>query len=180
MILVPMGFTETVGIYATVSGVGNAGMAAASAIFGQIFLPKIYKSSGVYTKTYLRNALLLVTGIFLIGAVASNLIVTSLTKEEFGKFSWLILYGVLAEAGNFLVGALCVHLTILGQTREILIASIIGLVSVVGGFLLIYFLSIVGLATIGLPIILSQLTVACYLYSVHDKRHVVLDGSAHA
>ena len=169
MILVPLGFAETVGIYATVSGIGNAGTTAASSIFGQIFLPKVYKSSGGYTKTYLRHALLLVVGICVLCSIFSNLIVTLLTKEEFRKYSWLLLYGVIAEGGNFLIGALSVQLTITNHTKKLINATMVGLVSVAGIFFALFVLKMVTIYTIGLPIVLSQILVTLYLYVIFKR-----------
>jgi O-antigen/teichoic acid export membrane protein len=166
MILVPLGLAEMVGIYATVSGIGTAGTAAASAIFQQVFMPKIYKSSGTYIKTYLRDALLLIVGILVMCAVFSKLIVILLTKEEFRQFSWLLLYGVVAEGSSLLIGALSVQSTITGQTRKILVATFIGLLSFAASFGAFLVLKLVTLYTIGVPIILSQILVALYLYTV--------------
>lgn len=139
MVMVPLGFAELVGIFATVSGIGTAGMGAASAVFGQVFVPKIYKTSGDYTKTYVRNASIVIVGVLLFSAVFSDLIVRLLTKEEFRKFSALILFGVLAEAGNFIIGALSVDLTIRNETTTMLWASMLGLLGTVGVFILIFF-----------------------------------------
>ena len=180
LVLVPLGFAEIVGIYATVSGIGNAGMGAAAVVFGQVFMPRIYKTSGEYTKTYLCNALVLVIGICIFSALFSDTIVTLLTKSEFKQFSWLILYGIIAEAGNFLIGALSVHLTIADKTKEMLVASIIGLVRVVSIFAAIYLLKFASVYTIGLPIICSQIVVLIYLYIVHLNTRTILNGSLRA
>jgi O-antigen/teichoic acid export membrane protein len=169
MVMVPLGLAELVGIFATVSGIGNAGMLAASSVFGQIFIPKIYKTAGSYTKTYIRNALLLAIGVLVFGAVFSNLIVDLLTKDEFRRFSWLIVYGIIAEAGNFIIGALSVDLTIRSETKVMLRASVLGLVTTVGIFILIFALKLISVYTIGLPGVLSQITVATYLYTIFHR-----------
>jgi O-antigen/teichoic acid export membrane protein len=169
MVLVPLGLTEMVGIYATVSGIGTAGTNAASSIFQQVFVPKIYKSSGEYTKTYLRDALLLILGILVMCAAFSKLIVILLTKEAFRRFSWLLLYGVIAEGSSLLIGALSVQLTITSQTRKMLNATFIGLLSFGISFCALFALKLVTIYTIGLPIILSQILVALYLYTGYSR-----------
>jgi O-antigen/teichoic acid export membrane protein len=170
MILVPLGFAEMVGIYATVSGIGNAGTAAVSSIFGQVFLPKIYKTAGKYTKTYLWHALLLITGLCVFCSIFSGFLVTLLTKEEFRKFSWLLLYGVIAEGGNFLVGAFSIQLTLISQTKKMLNGTLLCLLSAAGSFGLLFSLKLVNIYTIGLPIILSQVLVTLYLYSLFRRK----------
>lgn len=169
MILVPLGLTDMVGIYATVSGIGSAGMNAASMIFQQVFVPKIYKTSGEYTKTYLRDALLLIVGILVMCAAFSKLVVILLTKEAFRQFSSLLLYGVVAEGSSLLIGALSVQLTIVSQTRKMLNATFVGLLSFAVSFFTLFVLKLVTIYTIGLPIILSQILVVLYLYAVYTR-----------
>lgn len=180
MILVPLGFAEMVGVYATVSGIGNAGMAAASSIFGQVFIPKIYKSSGEYTKTYLGHALLLIMGICVLCGIFSHVIVTLLTKEEFRRYSWLLLYGVIAEGGNFLLGAFSVQLTLTGQTQKFITGTSLCFLSAAGSFYLLFILKLVNIYTIGVPIIFSQILATVYLYVIFRRKSLNRTDSCHA
>jgi len=176
MVLVPFGYAEMVGIYATVSGIGNAGMGAAAAVYGQIFIPRIYKTNGIYTKTYIRNALLLSFAILCFCALLSGLIVEVLTKHDFRQYSFLILYGVAAEAGNFLIGAISTHLTIANETKKLLVASAAGLATMIICFGFLYLFWEINIYTIGLPIVSSQLMAAIAIYLAARRTQGFLKG----
>lgn len=177
LVLVPLGFAETVGIYATVSNIGVAGMGAASSIYAQLFVPNIYKSGGIYTKTYVRNAFILIAAIFLISMYFSGFIVSLLTKKDFVKYSWIILFGLVAEAGNFLISALSIHVTLTSSTRKLLKASMVGVLGMIAAFVPIYFFGAVTVQTIGLPIVISQVVIVIYMYFIFQKNEAVKECS---
>ena len=169
LILVPLGYTEIVGIYSTVSNIGSAVMSASSAIFSQLFVPKIYQSEGKYTGIYIRNALLLVAAVLIGGVVFSDFMVSLLTKESFVKYSWLVFFGIIAEAGNFLIGALSIHVTLTGATKTMLKSSLFGVFFMALVFLAIYYFSTVQVSNVGLPIVISQISIVLYMYIVFKK-----------
>jgi O-antigen/teichoic acid export membrane protein len=177
MVMVPLGFADLVGVFATVSGIGAAGMAAASAVFAQIYVPRIYKTSGEYTGTYVRNAVLVIGGVLLFSATFAERIVSLLTREEFRPFATLILFGILFEAGNFIIGALSVDLTIRNATKTALWASILGLLATGAVFAVIFAFKQVSVYTIGLPTVLSQLVVVVYLYALFQRQRRADSGS---
>lgn len=164
MALVPMGFADLVGVYATVSNVGSSGMGAASSVFAQIYAPKIYRSNGTYTSTFLRNALVLVVAVALVGGTFSSLIIPLLTSPTFGPHADLIVFGVLAEGGNLLIGAISAYLTLKTQTAPLLAASFNGLVTVITLFGLMVMFMKVTFATIAVPLIVSQIVVVMHLW----------------
>jgi O-antigen/teichoic acid export membrane protein len=166
LILVPLGFAEMVGIYATIENIGKAGMGAVSSVFGQIFVPNIYKTSGKYTSTYLRNAILLIAFVLIVSLVFSDVIVTAVTNEAFAKYSWVLLLGVITEAGNFLAGALAIHITITTSTRRMMSASLLGVASMIAVFAAIYSWGVVSVETVGIPVLTSQIIVVIYMYIV--------------
>lgn len=163
MILVPLGLIEVVGIYGTVANVGTSGMSAFSTIYSQLFIPNLYKSNGSYIITYLKYAILSALGVLFIGYFLSDFIILMLTKYEFVKYSSLIVYGIISEAGNFLIGGLTIYLTIRNLTKATLKASIVGLVLFITSFGSLYLFSKVDVYTIGLPIVISQIAIATYL-----------------
>lgn len=169
LVLGPLGLVEIVGIYGTVSGVGAAGMGAGCSVYSQIFTPNIYKSHGAYIKTYCKNALLLI-GVVLIGGLAfSKLFIPLMTKPEFGKYAYIMGYGILIEGGSLLIGALTSFLTINNMTKATLKASILNLVCFVSMFVFIYLLKLINIYSIGLPIVISQFAVTFYLYLMVSK-----------
>lgn len=172
LVLVPLGYAEIVGLYATIESIGKAGMGAVSSVFGQIFVPNIYKSSGEYTRTYLRNALLLIAFVFAFSLAFSDVIVLIVTNETFAKYSWILLLGVIAEAGNFLLGALAIHITLTASTKRIMSASIIGVASMAAVFACIYYGGMVTVHSVGMPIVISQIITVVYMYYVFRKSNV--------
>lgn len=163
MILVPLGLVELVGIYGTVANVGTAGMSAASTIYSQLFIPNLYKTQGKYIGTYIKYAILSIITVLIVGYFLSDLIISILTKVELVKYSSLIIYGIVSEGGNFLIGALTIYLTIQNLTKVTIKASLAGLIGFGISFLLLYLFNVINLYTIGLPIVLSQLIIAAYL-----------------
>lgn len=163
MILVPLGLVEIVGIYGTVANVGISGMNALSTIYSQLFVPNLYKTHGAYIKKYLTYAIVCIIVVITVGLAFSHLIIGLLTKSAFVKYSWLILYGIISEAGNFLIGGLTIYLTIKNLTKATLKASITGLVAFFMSFGLLYLLHYVNVYTIGLPIIFTQMVITIYL-----------------
>lgn len=165
LILVPLGFTEMVGMYATIASIGSAGMGAASSIFSQMFVPNIYKSNGEYIKIYLRNASIIILFVLFFSIFFSDLIVKLVASDSFSKYSWLICFGIIAEAGNFLSGALAIHTTLTQTTtNRMMIASAIGAVSMIFLYSIIYYLGDLNIVTIGMPIAASQAFSVLYLY----------------
>lgn len=173
LVLVPLGFAETVGVYATVANIGSAGMGGVASVFGQMFVPNIYKTSGKYTGTYLRNAFFLIGFIFVFSLIFSDLIVSLVTNDSFAKYSWILLFGIIAEAGNFIIGALSIHITITTSTKKMLNASIIGAVSMVIIFSGIYYGDMVTVQTVGVPIVISQLLVVAYMVLAFRKYIII-------
>lgn len=178
ILLAPMGHIETIGLYATVANIGHTGMNAASTVYGQLFVPNIYKTNGEYIKKYIGFAILVILFVLFVGMIFSETLVVLLTSNKFAEYSYLIGYGILAESGNFIIGGLSIYLTIHNLTKKTIIASWIGLLSFVSVFFILYLKDFLSAWTIGLPIVLSQLFVAIYLYyivffiyNIKDKAH---------
>ncbi|OAQ38797.1 hypothetical protein A5893_12165 [Pedobacter psychrophilus] len=170
MILVPLGLVEVVGIYGTVANVGTSGMSALSTVYSQLFVPNLYKSQGKYIKTYLQYALATILLVICVGYLLSDLIIEILTKAEFIKYSYIIVFGILSEAGNFLIGGLTIYLTIKKLTKSSMKASITGLFIFFTSFIILYLLKKVNVYTIGIPIILTQIIITFYLgFIVHKN-----------
>ncbi|HEX7356127.1 MAG TPA: hypothetical protein VF270_00285, partial [Ignavibacteriaceae bacterium] len=172
MILVPLGLVEVVGIYGTVANVGTSGMNAISTVYSQLFVPNLYKSQGIYIKTYLKYALASVILVFCVGYFLSDIIIGILTKHEFVKYSSLIVFGILSEAGNFLIGGLTIYLTIKNLTKVSMKASITGLIIFFLSFMGLYVFKMVNVYTIGIPIVLTQLVIVAYLGIIVYKSNI--------
>ncbi len=170
LVMVPLGYTEIVGVYATVANVGVTAMNAVSVLYGQIYSPKLYGSHGAYLKTYLRGACLLIGLTLGCALLFSDRLIPLLTRHDLGRYSRLMLYGVGTEAGNFLVGGLAIYMTIKNKTKAIMAGSFlgVGMVAVCTAALAVF--KSAGVYTIGLPIVLGQAAVALYMVGVWRKQ----------
>lgn len=175
MILVPLGLVEVVGLYGTVSNVGASGMNAFSIVFSQLFIPKLYKSNGQYIKTYLRNAFFLILLVLVVGYILSPLIVKLLTNSTFVKYSSVIVFGILSEAGNFIIGALTIYLTIHNLTKYTIKVNILGFLVFCSSFLSFFYFNLINIYTVGLPIVLTQFVIVSYLLLVVYTRKKNID-----
>jgi O-antigen/teichoic acid export membrane protein len=171
VVLVPLGYAETVGIFSTISNIGSSAIGALNLIYQQKFNPKIYQSQGNYTKRYLVIASLFILITALTFTLTGELIVKALTTVNFHEYWHVILYGLIADASNLIVGALIIHLTIKKTTASILIFSMIGLLVNVIAFTALYALNSITVNLIGLPILLSQWTVAILLLLQFGKKY---------
>jgi O-antigen/teichoic acid export membrane protein len=169
MVLVPLGFAEEVGLFATLSSIGSAAIGAVSLIYGQQFTPMIYRTKGKYTSQYLRGALAVVitVGIIMIGL--GEQMIRMLTSPEFTQFWDLILFGVITDGAVLLIGALAIHISLVGNTRQIISPAFSGLISMVVCFGILYCMGKVSLMTIGIPLLISQWIVVGHMYYIYKK-----------
>jgi len=163
VLLAPLGYIEIMGLYTTVANVGQSGMNAASVIYSQLFVPNLYKTNGKDIFGYTKMALGIILVVILVSTFFSKEIVALLTNSFFSQYSYLIFYGILAEGSNMIIGGLSIYLTIHNLTAKTIVASWIGLITFIVSFGLLYFLNIFSVWTIGLPIVLSQLSVVIYM-----------------
>jgi O-antigen/teichoic acid export membrane protein len=164
LILVPLGFVEAVGIFGTLANVGSSGMNACSTVFSQLFVPTIYKSHGKYINTYLRNALLAIVFVLVFSTFSSKIIVELLTKKYFSSYSLVIVYGILTEAGNFIISACIIYLTIHNLTKSTTKVSLSGLVVFFLSFFFMYLCKNINVYTLGIPMVLTQIAIGASLY----------------
>ena len=172
ILLVPFGFAEAVGVFGTLQNIGSSGMNACSTVFSQLFVPNIYKSNGSYIKRYLLYAVLAILFVLTVSMVLSPVIVGLLTKEKLVPYSKVIAWGILIEAGNFLISGLIIYLTIHNLTRSTIKISLMGLSVFIINFLILYLIHSITVYTLGMPMVLSQFSIAAglsYLAFKHLK-----------
>ena len=155
LILVPFGYAELVGVYATVTQLGQAGMVSIANVFRQIFDPKLYSTRGRYLKTYLQLAAA-VSLACLVGAILlSRVLIPLCTKPEFAPYAAIVGYGIFAEVASLISGALFTYLTIVGRTASLRKASTCGFVCFVSAFACLAATHSISVYTMGIPMIIS-------------------------
>jgi O-antigen/teichoic acid export membrane protein len=169
LILVPLGFAEEVGVFATLSSIGSAAIGAASLIYNQQFTPLIYKTAGLYTSRYIQGAFVVILGVTLASIGLGEFMVKVLTNPDFVQHWALLLFGVVTDGANLIIGALVIHVTLKSDSRKIIAASLGGLVGVALCFGLLYWADKISTATIGIPLLVSQWIAALLLYLIYTK-----------
>ncbi|WP_446810853.1 hypothetical protein ACH50O_04555 [Methylomonas sp. 2BW1-5-20] len=173
LILVPLGFTEEVGVFATLSSVGSAAISAVSLIYSQQFTPLIYKTAGEFTARYLQGAIAVLIGVALASFGVGEFVVKILTNSNFEPHWKLLLFGVLTDGSNLIIGALIIHTTLVGNTKKIILFSLLGLLVMEISFGYLYWVSKISLTTVGVPLLVSQWMVVFFMYLnfVCGKKH---------
>lgn len=169
LLLVPLGFTEMVGIYSTVSNIGLSGMGAAAAIYSQVFIPEVYKSFGTYTKRYIKQGMLLIFFVLAVSYVFSDFLVATITRVDLVLFSKIIFFGILIESGNLILGVLGIHMTIKKETFKLIKGSLMGVGSMAALLAGIYCFNWLNVYSIGWMLVISQALATVYTYHLAFK-----------
>lgn len=129
IVYVWLGFAETAGLYTAVANLGSMGMNASSTVFSQMLLPRLYTSRGRYIFKYVQLAALLCVAVAAGYLVFGRVLLMVLTKSSFGPYAKLMLFGVVVEGCNLLIGAASAYFTIRRTPRRLLPAALAGVVS---------------------------------------------------
>lgn len=167
LVLVPMGYAEAVGVYATISGIGAAAMNAVGSIYSQMRMPEIYRSRGRSITSYLVGIVILGALIGIAAWLFSDLIISLLANKELARHSGVIVFGVIIEGGNLIIGALGVAHSLNRPTLTLAKAGAAGLACCALGFTLLF--KWIDVTNIGWPLALSQILVAATLWYVVRK-----------
>jgi O-antigen/teichoic acid export membrane protein len=170
LVMIPLGFAEALGLFGTVYNIGNNGMNGATAVYQQIYQPRIYQTHGAYLWKYIRGAILTTLFVLAVGLGLRLQIVKLVTNGRFINYAWIIGFGILVEAGNLIISGLVVKLTIDGYTFAQIKANVIAVASVPACFALLYFTHRLNAFTIGVPLVLAQVIVICILVVQAESR----------
>lgn len=162
--LVPLGYVEAVGIFATLSGIGGASVGAVNQIYSQQFTPGLYKTSGRSLHRYLAGAMALLIAVGLLLLIFGAYVDEVLSNVQIGAHWHLMLFGVFTDGSNVLTSALVVYATLTANSKVIFRASIIGLGTTLLGFVALLVTQTLNMNTIGIPLLLSQWIALFYMY----------------
>jgi len=167
--LAPFGFAETVGIYATVAGVGGSAVIAVSPILIQMYQPEIFKTHGKFTPKYLRYAGILVAAVAIGVAALAVPTVRVLTNKSFVSYAFIALFGVGVEGANVLLGGMAPYFNLRKRTGVFFVAGAIALLVSCALLLLVLLTHTITPYTIGLCLVLSQLSSVLYTYAAYRR-----------
>lgn len=163
LILVPLGYSEVVGIFATLSSIGSSVIAVITLIYSQQFVPRIYNSEGRFTANYLKGALLVALIVTVMSYFCGGFLVDILTNQKFMQNWEIMLFGLITDASNLFAGALVIHATIKGNTKSIMTSAIVGLAIMLISFLILFCSENISLYTVGFPLLISQWCVVFHM-----------------
>jgi hypothetical protein len=133
-------------------------------VFSQLIVPNIYKSNGTYITIYIRNAVFAILFVLTCSTLLSDIIVGLLTKASLIPYSKILIYGILTEGGNFLIGSLTIYFTIHNFTKSTIKMSLLGLVIFFISFFTLFALQKISPFTLGIPMVLTQYVIAGGLF----------------
>lgn len=161
LVLVPMGYGEAVGIYSTIASIGSAAMSSVGSIYSQLKMPTIYQTKGGSLIRYAKYAIILIAMMTFSLWLTSDLIVSLLTKSVLAEYSKVIVFGVLVEGGNVILGAILVAHSLNRPTKIYIAVGIIGFASSAFSFAVL--IGKFNTYNIGYPLVISQLIAIIYL-----------------
>jgi len=165
LVYVWFGHPDIAGLYATVSNIGSVGMSATGQIYAQLFQPKIYQTRGLFIKKYLAMALSISIVVMVSYAVLGPFILGVLTKGDFKVYYKLMLFGVLVEACNLMIGAIMAFSGLIKRTNILIKTNLIGVVVSVSIMALTLFFDATNPYLTGASTGISQIVILLFLLS---------------
>ena len=167
--LVPLGFTQTIGIYGTVSAVGVAGMTSAGSVVQTIFMPELYKTYGRSMKKYIGLVVSMIVFVFIVSIFIARPLISLLTEPKFVPFSYCVLFGIVIEGGSIILGGLGAYLQIHHRTDLGLGVGIIGFLASLIPIVTLYHLQAISPFSLGISAIFAQFTTVVYMFVVYFR-----------
>jgi O-antigen/teichoic acid export membrane protein len=164
LFLVPLGYSDVVGIYSTVSNIGSSGIGILTVIYNNHFVPELYSSLGKTLKKFVTVALSLILFAVFIIFFLSDFIVSIILSSEFIIYSKLICFGIIVDGSNVIIGAMSIKASIFNKTNLLIVYSLFGVLFSFLFFILLFFSKLITPYTIGIPLILSQIIVILIMF----------------
>jgi len=169
LILVPLGFASDVGRFGLVSQLGITATGSAGAIYGLIKHPEVYRDPVTRTRPFVQWALLLILALSVGAITVGPYLLNLVTSGKYTSLFPLLVIGVLLEGGNLIGGALSIGPTKRGAIREIITASITGLLAFFSILVVLLAAHWITVWTIGIPLFFGQFA-GCVILYLLEKR----------
>ena len=163
IILVPIGYAEEVGIFSTIANIGSVGMNAVSQIYSQQFTPSIYKTNGKSVGKYLLGSFLVISIVTIFGYLFGEYLVSHLTNSTFTNHWIIIIFGILIDGFNLMIGSLIIYITITSSPSKLIIPFLLSIIVMIITICILYTINNIYISTIGIPLLTAQITMLIYL-----------------
>ena len=153
------GHANTAATLGVTSNIGAVAMSACAQVFSQLVLPRLYQTRAASVGQYVRRGAAVAIAMLAIALPFSEFIVRHLTDVKYVPYANAIGVGIVIEAGNLLIGAYGVYLTLHGRAGALFRFQLGGaLLSLIGCLTL---LVCAPASTIGLGVVIaaSQLAI---------------------
>lgn len=164
LIMVPMGYSEIVGIYVMVTSIGSAGIGIITLIFNQHFHPLLYRLQAVVLKKLCFYALILIIVAGFAYLAAGSFIVNLLLENAYSKYWYLGLYGIFIDGAYMIFGILSIYASARNINQLIIYPTFFVLIIQAATIFYLYLYKLFTVSMVGAPILLSQIMLATILY----------------
>ncbi|MEJ0044213.1 MAG: hypothetical protein WDM81_19240 [Rhizomicrobium sp.] len=160
------GFSDTIGVYATVAGIGGSAVLATSPILVQMYQPDLFKTNGAFTPRYLLYTLGWSIAVAVVVAIFAIPVTRLLTNASFVPYAYASLFGVCVEGCTLVLGGLVCYFNLRKRTDVFFVSSCLALVICAGLVAVLIALRMVSPYTIGATLCISQAVSLGYAYFV--------------
>lgn len=157
------GHGHTAAALGVTSNIGASAMSACAQVFSQLFLPRLYQTRGASIGQYVGWGLGLAVAVLAVGMTLSDVLVRHLTQAAYVPYAPAIGVGIVVEAGNMIIGAYSVFLTLHGRAGALLRFQLAGAGLSLAGCLFLLDRAPESPLLLGLVVAVSQLLVTSAL-----------------
>lgn len=169
------GYAPTSAALGVTSNIGAVAMSACAQVFSQLFLPRLYQSGGSLIGRYVGWSLGMAGAVLVIGMSLSDMLVRHLTQAAYTPYAAAIGVGIIVEAGNLVIGAYGVYLTLHGKAGMLFRFQFAGAILSLGGCLVLLNLAPDSPLLVGAVVAASQLLITPALgFYVHRLQRQTL------
>ena len=154
------GHPHTSAALGVTSNIGAVAMSACAQVFSQLFLPRLYQTRGASIGQYVAWSLGMAAAVLAVGLSLSEFLVRHLTQPAYIPYAAAIGVGIVIEAGNLVVGAYGIFLTLHGRAGALFRFQLAGAVFSLTGCLLLLTRAPESPLLVGVVVAASQLLVA--------------------
>lgn len=167
------GHASTAATLGVTANIGAVAMSACAQVFSQLFLPRLYQSSGASIGQYIGRGIVVAVGLLAVTLPMSEFLVRHLTHSRYAPYAPAIGIGIVIEACNMLIGAYSVYLTLHRRASVLFLFQLAGAVLSLAGCVILLTYAPSSPIALGLVVAASQLivtpTLGFYVYRFQKK-----------
>lgn len=169
------GHAPTSAALGVTANIGAVAMSACAQVFSQLFLPRLYQTRGASIGQYVGWSVGMAAAVLAVGLSLSEMLVRHLTQSAYVPYAAAIGVGIIVEAGNLVIGAYGVYLTLHGRAAMLFRFQLAGAMISLGGCLVVMYQAPDSPLLVGAVVAVSQLLITPALgFYVHRLQRQTL------